>query len=62
MEEMKIDVISVRCAEDNYVRALVRADSAPSAMIYLQLRFSRPEGSDLRAAARDEALRYLDPN
>ncbi len=59
---MKLDVISVQRAEDHRVRALVRADSLPSATIFLQLRFYRPEGSDLWEAARDEALRYLDLN
>ena len=61
METMKLNVISVQRMDNNYIRALVRADSPPTARIHLQLWFSRPEGSDLWDAARDEALRYLDP-
>ena len=45
-------------AED--VRAVIRAESRPRASIHLRLIFPITGPTDTRAAARDEALRYLD--
>lgn len=59
MEPMTITVISAR-VETDHVRAVVRADSPPRATIHLVLRFPITGPTDIWAAARDEALRYLD--
>lgn len=56
---MEIAVVSARVV-DNNVRAVVRADSPPHAVIHVWLEFPIIGPTDIWAAARDEALRYLD--
>ncbi|MEX0708135.1 MAG: hypothetical protein WD078_09250 [Woeseia sp.] len=58
---MTILVLSARVI-DGHVQALVRADSSPHAIIHLWLEFPFTGPTDIWAAARDEALKYLDIN
>lgn len=60
MERMSITVISCRVF-DRHVRAVVRADGPPHVVIHLRLEFPITGPTDVWAAARDEALKYLDP-
>lgn len=60
MKPMTITVLSARLTGKK-VRATVRADSPPVAVIHLRLEFPISEPTDVWAAARDEALKYLDP-
>lgn len=60
MEPMTITVISARVL-DGQVRAIVRADALPQARIHLRLAFPLTRPTDIWAAAREVALRYLDP-
>ena len=60
MEPMQITVVSTRVVAGQ-VRAVVQADSPPSARINLELTFPLTILTDIWAAARDEALKYPDP-
>ncbi len=60
MENLEITVMSARVVE-GYARAIVRADSPPEPQIHLQLEFPIVGPTDIWAAARDEALKFLDP-
>lgn len=53
-------VVSARTVGDR-VYAIVRADSSPNAVVHLRLVFQIAGPTDIWAAARDEALKYLDP-
>jgi len=59
MEPMTVRVISARVVAED-VHAVVRADSKPRATIHLRPTFPITGPTDIWAAARDEALRYLD--
>lgn len=59
MEAMQITVISARTA-NGHVRATIRAISPPTADIHLVLNIPVTGLTDIWAAARDEALKYLD--
>jgi hypothetical protein len=57
---MTLSVVAARIVEGQ-VHAVVRADSPPNAVIHLRLTFPVTGPTDIWAAARDEALKYLDP-
>lgn len=59
MEKLSISVVSAFLV-GNEVRAIVRATDKPRATIHLRLTFPVTGPTDIWAAARDEALKYLD--
>ena len=59
MQPMRIRVVSARVVA-GHVHATVRAEAPPRAVIHLRLAFPIAGPTDVWAAARDEALRYLD--
>ena len=56
MEPMNVTVVSARIVGDKVHP--VSAVSAPCPVIHQQLEFRHPGLSDIRGAARDEALKY----
>lgn len=60
MESLTITVLCARLI-DREVHAIVRAEQLPRARIHLRLTFPVVRPTDIWAAARDEALRFLDP-
>lgn len=59
MESMVIQVISARRVGDK-VRAVIRAESQPEALIHLLLEFEPLDSTNMWEEARNQALRYLD--
>ena len=58
-DESRTSVLSVRVV-NGHVQATVRVDCPPEAKIHVVLRFPITGPIDVWAAARDEALKYLD--